>query len=81
MKNGLTNDETNTIANFIEEINKNEFWIMAGKEGVLQGSFIDIEYKYFEGYNVPIKTDSCGKPLEEFKTSYDRVVKFIDSRK
>ena len=78
MINGHTNDEANSIANFIEEINQKRCWIMAGKEGVLYGSFIDIEYKYFEGYNVPIKTDYDGKPLEEFKTSYDRVAKFID---
>jgi len=65
---------------FLNELNKEEYWIMAGVDGILRDSFINIEYKYFEGYNVPIRTDKEGTPLESFNISYDRVNKFIENR-
>ena len=67
-------------AEFMDELNKAEYWIMAGIDGILHDSFINIEYKYFEGYNVPIRTDKDGTPLESFNVSYERMTKFIDNR-
>lgn len=78
MNNGITQDEANSIANFIEEINKMEYWIMSGIDSILYDTFVSIEYKYFEGYNVPIKADERGQPLEDFTISYNRVKKFIE---
>jgi len=68
------------LKEFNNEINKNEYWTMAGVDGILFDSFINIEYKFFEGYNVPIRTDKNGTPLESFNISYDRVSKFIEYR-
>jgi len=68
------------LKEFNNEINKNEYWTMAGVDGVVFDSFINIEYKFFEGYNVPIRTDKNGTPLESFNKSYDRVSKFIEYR-
>jgi len=68
------------INEFMNELNKIEYWAMAGVDHILHDSFVNVEYKYFEGYNVPIRTDKDGTPLESFNVSYERMTKFIDNR-
>ena len=52
-------------------------WVIAYYEGVFTGSFAEAEYKFFEGYNIPIKCDDEGKRIEPFDVAYNRVKEYF----
>lgn len=50
-------------------------WKIRNLDGLIitvTGSFAEIEYKYFEGFNLPFKIDSFGN-IEPFEVAYKRM--------
>jgi hypothetical protein len=62
-----------------DEFTKYHRWRMlisdSHKANFVTGTFADIEYKYFEGYNIPYKINWLGI-TEPFESAYDRMKRY-----